>query len=57
LLLLVTMAAKLLSTFLAVLAKMCFTSRQVSSGLASSMRAMTPDTVGAAEDVPLKVEV
>ena len=50
-------AAAPLSTWRALLAKMCLTSRQLKPGLASSIRAITPETTGAAEEVPLKVEV
>ena len=40
------------SIFLAVWAKICFTCLQFKSGLASSINAMAPLTMGAANDVP-----
>ena len=45
------------SNLSAVVASMCLTSLHVRFGLASNIKATTPDTVGAADDVPLKLEV
>ena len=45
------------SFFLAVLAMICFTSLQVRSGYAPKRTAIPPATVGAAEEVPLNVDV
>src|SRR5712692_5543777 len=45
-------AARAGSNCRAVEARICLTSRQVSAGLASSMRAITPAVTGVADDVP-----
>src|SRR5256885_15769681 len=45
-------AARAASICLAVEARMCLTSRQVSAGLASKISAITPTVTGVAEEVP-----
>ena len=46
-----------LSTFSAVVARMCFTSLQVKLSLASNISATAPEMLGVADEVPFIVEV